>query len=141
MRTADLSLTFHMARYLDGRIGYWPQLIDTLLTIRDDRYPNGWLDEAGMTSHNNYDVAVLFQLGWAQMRPDQRRRARREIDRLLSWCLGTAIAPDGARRGAGGRRIAARELLLHDRLSRHGRLFRPGEAVLDRPRLSRGAGD
>lgn len=94
-RTADLSLTFHMARYLEGRIGYWPQLIDTLLGIRDDRYPNGWLDEDGITSHNNYDVAVLFGLGWGQMRPDQRRKAQQELGRLLAWCLDTAIAADG----------------------------------------------
>ncbi len=94
-RTADLSMTFHMARYLEGRIGRWPQLIDTLLKIRDARYPNGWLDDEGMTSHNNYDVAVLFQLGWNRMRPDQRRRAAAEIDRLLTWCVETAIAPDG----------------------------------------------
>jgi hypothetical protein len=84
-----------MARYLEGRIGYWPQLIDTLIRIRDDRYPNGWLDEIGMTSHNNYDVATLFQLGWPQMRPDQRRRAEQELGRLVDWCLATAIGPDG----------------------------------------------
>jgi len=94
-RTTDLSLTFHMARYLEGRIGYWPQLIDTLLEIRDDFYPNGWLDEAGMSNHNNYDVVTLFQLGWREMRADQRRRAKGEIDRLLDWCITTAIAPDG----------------------------------------------
>jgi hypothetical protein len=94
-RTTDLSLTFHMARYLEGKIGYWPQLIDTLFEIRDDRYPNGWLDEEGMTSHNNYDVATLFRLGWPQMPQDQQLRARIELDRLLDWCLATAIAPDG----------------------------------------------
>jgi len=94
-RTTDLSLTFHMARYLEGRIGYWPKLIDTLLEIRGDRYPNGWLDDEGLTNHNNYDVATLFQLGWAEMRTDQRLRARAELDRLLGWCLATAIAPDG----------------------------------------------
>ena len=94
-RTVDLSLTFHMARYLEGAIGYWPQLIDTLLAMRDDRYPNGWLDEIGMTSHNNYDVAVLFRLGWPQMRPDQSRRAEEELTRMLDWCLSSAIAPDG----------------------------------------------
>ena len=93
--TADLSLTFHMARYLDGKIGFWPQLIDTLIDIKDDRYPNGWLDEEGITSHNNYDVAVLFGLGWPHMRPDQKARARQELDRLLGWCLDTAIAADG----------------------------------------------
>ena len=95
LRTVDLSLTFHMARYLEGKIGYWPQLIDTLIGIRDERYPNGWLDEIGLTSHNNYDVAILFQLGWPQMSADQRRRGEREIPRLLEWCLTTAIASDG----------------------------------------------
>jgi hypothetical protein len=94
-RTTDLSLTFHMARYLEGRIGHWPQLIDTLFEIRDERYPNGWLDDEGMTSHNNYDVATLFQLGWRAMRDDQRRRASAELDRLVRWCLETAIAPNG----------------------------------------------
>jgi hypothetical protein len=94
-RTADLSLTFHMARYLDGEIGCWPQLADTLLAMREERYPNGWLDEEGMTSHHNYDVATLFRLGWSAMRPDQRQEAARELDRLLEWCLGSAIAADG----------------------------------------------
>jgi hypothetical protein len=94
-QTTDLSLTFHMARYLEGRIAYWPQLIATLLEIRNDLYPNGWLDEAGMSNHNNYDVVTLFQLGWREMRADQRRRASREIDRLLDWCITNATAPDG----------------------------------------------
>jgi hypothetical protein len=94
-RTTDLSLTFHMARYLEGKISYWPQLIDTLFEIRDDRYPNGWLDDEGLTSHNNYDVATLFKLGWDQMRGDQRQRASAELDRLLGWCLTSAIAADG----------------------------------------------
>jgi hypothetical protein len=94
-RTADLSLTFHMARYLDGWIGHWPQLIDTLVEMRDRRYPNGWLDDNGLTSHNNYDVAVLLQLGWPHMRAEQRHRAAVEIERLISWCLNHAIAADG----------------------------------------------
>jgi hypothetical protein len=95
-RTADLSMTFHMARYLDGRIAHWPLLVDTLLGMRDKRYPNGWLDDEGMTSHNNYDVAVLLSFGWPHMHAHQRRRARHELGRLLGWCLDTAIASDGA---------------------------------------------
>jgi hypothetical protein len=95
LRTVDLSLTFHMARYLEGAIGYWPQLVDTLFAIRGRRYPNGWLDEIGMTNHNNYDVAVLLQLGWPHMRADQRQRAREELAGLLDWCLTAAITPDG----------------------------------------------
>jgi len=95
LRTVDLSLTFHMARYLEGAIGYWPHLVDTLFAIRGRRYPNGWLDEIGMTNHNNYDVAVLLQLGWPHMRADQRRRAAEELAGLVDWCLTTAISPDG----------------------------------------------
>jgi hypothetical protein len=95
LRTVDLSLTFHMARYLEGAIGYWPQLIDTLIAIRDCRYPNGWLDEVGLTSHNNYDVAMLFQLGWPHLRSEQQRHGEQELGRLLDWCLTTAIAPSG----------------------------------------------
>jgi len=95
-RTTDLSLTFHMARYLEGGIGYWRKLIDTLFEIRDDCYPNGWLDDEGVTSHNNYDVATLIKLGWPEMRADQRRRASAELDRLVDWCLATAIAADGS---------------------------------------------
>jgi hypothetical protein len=95
LRTADLSLTFHMARYLKGEIGYWPQLVDTLFAIRDRRYPNGWLDEISMTSHNNYDVAVLLQFGWPHMRADQHRQARKELTRLLDWCLTQAITAGG----------------------------------------------
>jgi hypothetical protein len=105
-RTTDLSLTFHMARYLGGRIGYWPQLVDTLFAMRDQRYPNGWRDEGGMTSHNNYDVAVLLRLGWPSMRADQRQEAHRELDHMLDWCLDEAIAADGTIR----KRAAAESL-------------------------------
>jgi hypothetical protein len=94
-RTTDLSLTFHMARYLEGRIGHWPELIDTLLEIRGDLYPNGWLNAEGMSSHNNYDVATLFRLGWREMRPDQRTTAHAELDRLSDWCSTTAISQYG----------------------------------------------
>lgn len=43
IRTRDLSLTFHMARYAPHLVRWWPTLIDTLLAIREDTYPEGWL--------------------------------------------------------------------------------------------------
>jgi hypothetical protein len=94
-RTADLSMTFHMARYLDGAIGYWPQLIDTLIALKESRYPNGWLDETGLTPHNAYDVAVLFRLGWDKLGAERRGRVRCEVQRLLDWCLAQAVGADG----------------------------------------------
>jgi hypothetical protein len=101
VKRTDLSLTFHMAKYFDGRIGHWPALIDTLLAMKDGLFPVGWLDDDGMSSHNNYDVAVLFRLGWPSMRPDQRLAARAEIERMLAWCLERGLEPDGRVRQTG----------------------------------------
>ncbi|MDB5359659.1 MAG: hypothetical protein JWO51_956 [Rhodospirillales bacterium] len=98
IETADLSMTFHMARYRDGAIGHWPQLIDHLIAIKSKQYPRGWLDADGMTSHNNYDVATLFRLGWSRIRPDQRAAVATEIAGLVDWTLGTALTSDGGLR-------------------------------------------
>ena len=95
IKTADLSVTFHMARYTKGRIGHWQELIDTLIAIKERPYPQGWLDDDGMTNHNNYDVVELFRLGWPHMREDQRRVASAEIARMLDWTLSHSISPDG----------------------------------------------
>jgi hypothetical protein len=95
VKTTDLSLTFHLASYLDGAIGHWEKLADALLRIKSDTYPNGWLDSDGMTNHNNYDVVALFKWGWPQMRTDQRQAASAEIAAMLDWCLTKSILPDG----------------------------------------------
>lgn len=95
IKTVDLSMTFHMASYATGAIRYWPALLDTLLRIKDQRYPNGWLEDDGMSNHNNYDVVRLFRLGWREAREEQRRQARVEIQRMLDWFLATSLAPDG----------------------------------------------
>jgi len=98
IQTDDLSMTFHMARYRDGAIGHWPELIRQLIAIKPKQYPHGWLDADGMTSHNNYDVVTLFRLGWPKIGADQRRAVSAEIAGLVDWTLGTALGPDGTLR-------------------------------------------
>lgn len=95
IETSDLSMTFHMARYLDGAIDHWPELIDHLVAIKQQQYPHGWLDADGMTSHNNYDVATLFRLGWPKVKSRQQAMIATELTGLLDWSLGTALGPDG----------------------------------------------
>ncbi|SDR39128.1 hypothetical protein SAMN05519103_02595 [Rhizobiales bacterium GAS113] len=96
IKTIDLSLTFHMARYLKGAVDYWPQLIQTLLDTKDAAYPQGWLDGGvSMTNHNNYDVAELFRLGWNAMSDGQRIVATTQIQRMLNWCLTMGLTSQG----------------------------------------------
>ena len=95
IRTTDLSLTFHMARYAPHLVRWWPVLIDTLLDMKHKQYPEGWLENSKMTDHNNYDVVELFSRGWPYLRPDQRQRARQEITKMLDWCLQKSVRCSG----------------------------------------------
>jgi hypothetical protein len=90
VRSRDLSLTFHMARYVPHLIRWWPKLIDTLLAMKTDLYPQGWLngDNKIMSDHNNYDVVELFHRGWTWMEPRQREEASAEVAKMVEWCLG-----------------------------------------------------
>ncbi len=94
-RTADLSLTFHMVRYVPHLVRWWPLMIDTLLEIKNNQYPQGWLENSKMTDHNNYDVVELFSRAWSHMRPDQRRQASLEIKKMVDWCLENSVRPTG----------------------------------------------
>jgi hypothetical protein len=100
LTSTDLSLTFHMARYVPHLVRYWPELIDTLFGMRDGIYPQGWLqrlpgNKTTMTDHNNYDVVELFHRGWPHMRPDQRRTASAAVKEMLKWCLKNSVKKDG----------------------------------------------
>ena len=96
IRTRDLSLTFHMVRYVPHLVRWWPKLIDTLLAMKTDTYPQGWLNGGiEMTDHNNYDVTELFYRGWIQMLPEQRQAASTAIGEMLHWSLGQSVKDDG----------------------------------------------
>jgi hypothetical protein len=97
----DLGVTFHVARYLKGRVPYrkligWPKLIDTLLAIKNLPYPQGWRRGDGFLGHDLYDVAALFSMGWSEATAPQRASMRREIGAMLDWCLANAIRADGS---------------------------------------------
>jgi hypothetical protein len=97
VRTTDLSLTFHMARYMPHLVRWWPNLIETLFAIRNGTYPVGWLDGGKTKSdHNNYDVVELFYRGWIHMTPSQRERASDAVKDLLDWCLTNSVRTDGS---------------------------------------------
>lgn len=67
VKTADLSITFHIVSFREGQVKRWPQIVKTTLTLKGREYPYGWLEDGQMSNHHNYDVARLLHLGWPHM--------------------------------------------------------------------------
>jgi len=98
VKTANLSITFHVVSFRDGKgVHHWPQLIDTTLAMKNERYPFGWLEEGQYPSnHHNYDVVRLWHLGWSQASGQQRQQIGKEIEGMLDFCLHKSLQPDGS---------------------------------------------
>jgi hypothetical protein len=92
----DLSITFHLVSYLEGRVPDMPKVIDTALAVKDLDYPVGWLWKGHYWNHNNMDVVTLFQYGWPSATPEQRRNMQAEIEKMLHWCLTDSLQPYGS---------------------------------------------
>jgi hypothetical protein len=95
VKTSDLSITFHLVSYRGGRVNQWPRIVETTLAMRGGEYPYGWLEDGRRSNHHNYDVALLLRLGWTHATDAQRAEIRREVDRMVAWCLTETIEPDG----------------------------------------------
>jgi hypothetical protein len=76
-------------------VRWWPRLIETLLGIENQPYPQGWLTNKKMTDHNNYDVVELFSRAWPWMSPNQRQRASHTVAKMLDWCLEHSVRDTG----------------------------------------------
>jgi hypothetical protein len=98
VKTADLSTTFHLLSYRQGREAKrWPELIRTTLAMRNGRFPFGWLEEGKrMSNHHNLDVARLWQLAWPHASPEQRAQIAAAIHEMLDFCLKRSLQPDGS---------------------------------------------
>jgi hypothetical protein len=96
VKTADLSITFHLVTFREGKVRRWPEIIRTTLAFKEREYPYGWLEDGKMSNHHHYDVAALFRLGWAHANAEQKHEIKREIGRMLHWCLDETLEKDGS---------------------------------------------
>jgi len=95
-KTADLSITFHIASYRRDSIKRIPEMMRTAVAMKDYEYPFGWLEEGAPSNHHNYDVVRLFRIGWPHMSEGQRELARSEMRRMMEFCLRETMNPDGS---------------------------------------------
>lgn len=106
IKTDDLSISFHIVSYRQGRVKRWPEIIATTLAIRDREYPYGWLEDVGPSNHHNYDVVTLFRHGWPHMTPTQQAEVEKTIGEMLTWCLSTSLRDDGTFTSGGASGLA-----------------------------------
>lgn len=96
VKAPDLSFTFHTVSYRRGDVNLWPQIIDTLLGMKDGAYPYGWKSAGQFVNHNNYDVLKIFKYGWKRMTAEDKARSVPAIRKLIDWCLNSSLQPDGS---------------------------------------------
>ncbi len=101
IKTADLSITFHIVSYRGGRVGRWPEIVATTLAMREREYPYGWREEGRPSNHHHYDVVTLLRYGWPYMTAEQRAESAARIEEMLRWCLEETLLEDGTFRGDG----------------------------------------
>ena len=92
----DLSITFHMISYLNGKISGWEKVIAHTLAVKNTEYPVGWLHNNQYENHHNMDVVTIFKLGWQYTTPLEKQMISSEIQAMLNWCLAQSLQPDGS---------------------------------------------
>lgn len=91
IKTEDLSVTFHIASYRDGRIERLPELIRTTFRTRERSYPYGWQDRGAQNCHHAYDVVRLVRFGWSDMNDMQKAFARAQLAIILARTIRLSI--------------------------------------------------
>jgi hypothetical protein len=91
VKTEDLSITFHIASYRDGKISRLPELVRTTGRIRERAYPYGWQDRGTQNCHHAYDVVRLVRFGWPHMTEVQQAFARSQLMIILARTTRLAV--------------------------------------------------
>ena len=92
----DISITFHVIRYLDGDVPDLRKVGETALALKDVEYHVGWLEDGHYTNHNNMDAVVLFKYAWPAMKAEQKSALAAEIRKMLDWCLADSLQANGS---------------------------------------------
>lgn len=71
-------------------------MIQTLLGMKNEEFPFGWMQEGVFSNHHNYDVVRLLRVGWPVMSEAQRSEARIAMRQMLHFCLDETLNPDGS---------------------------------------------
>jgi len=86
-KTDDLSITFHIVSYRNGKVQRLDKIARTTLNLRETRYPFGWHDRGTTNNHHSYDVAKLLRFSWPYLNGYERTAVSAEISIMLARSL------------------------------------------------------
>jgi hypothetical protein len=96
IKTDDLSITFHLASYLNGEVPLKDKIARTLLERKPLPYPYGLMEYGKYTTHHNYDGVRLLRYAWPELSPKEQKDAAEEIHKMLGFALKEVIQEDGS---------------------------------------------
>ncbi len=96
LKANDLSFTYHVIAYRNGKVANWDRILATTLAIREREYPYGWRFKGADNTHNGYDVVRILELGWPHLAPEMQAHWREVIRDLLRRLIATTLRPDGS---------------------------------------------
>ena len=96
---SDLSMTFHTVSYNKGHVPNLDLTLYTIRTMRENRYPYGWLTADGeLNNHNSYDIAKILMYGYQQnalVLGDQESNLWQiQCEDLLNFAINNTISMD-----------------------------------------------
>lgn len=94
-KSVDLSMTYHIIAYTQGKVEEWDRIIATTSAIRTQPYPHGWQHNGRYNNHNLYDVAKIYKYGWTHMSKVERQKTSELIRSILEWSLENTLDRDG----------------------------------------------
>jgi hypothetical protein len=92
----DLSTTFHIVSYLNGKVPHLDKIVATTLATKDLDSPVGWLWKGENYDHNNVDVLFLLRFGWPVASAEQKNAIAAGIQSMLNGCLTETLQPNGS---------------------------------------------
>ena len=92
----DMAMTFHVVSDLHGAVDHKDMIARRVLELDRVNFPAGILFDGHYENHLNWDAVKIFRLAWPTLDEATRERARREILRMLHWCLTESYEPDGS---------------------------------------------
>jgi hypothetical protein len=92
----DMGMTFHVISDLHGQVAHKDLIAKRLLEVDNLDFPTGIKFDGNFSNHLNWDAVKIFRYAWPSLDSMTRESVRKEINKMLNWCLTESYQSDGS---------------------------------------------